>query len=309
VFVATIPHVQRYTIRDFQQEFPDDETCLEWLKNRLYPNGIECPKCQRVTRHHRVMARKSYSCQNCGHHVHPTAGTIFHKSSTPLTLWFYAIFLMSQTRCGISAKQLQRELGVTYKTAWRMFNKIRTLLADDRDSLGGEGSTVEMDETFIGGKPSKFKKGRAGRPTMTSSRKTPVFGIVERSGKIMATVVPDARADTLMPIVRKYVLPKTMIYTDDWHAYWKVGKYGYGHERINHSQNIYVSGAVHTNTIEGFFALAKNGIRGVYHSVSRKHLQSYLNEYVFRYNHREDPVPMFKLVLSPIRHLPVESPA
>src|SRR5574337_1034275 len=122
--------MKRYTISDFRQQFPDDAACLDWLRGYLYPDGITCPKCQRVTKHHRVASRRSYSCQECGHHVHPTAGTIYHKSPTPLTSWFYAIYLMASTRCGISAKQLERQLGVTYKTAWRMFKQIRSMMTD-----------------------------------------------------------------------------------------------------------------------------------------------------------------------------------
>ena len=109
--------MRSYTIRDLQRDFPNDEACLEWLLNHLYPDGIFCEKCQKKTKHYRIASRKSYSCDLCGNHVHPTAGTIFHKSRTPLTLWFHAIFMMASTRCGISAKQVQRETGVTYKTA------------------------------------------------------------------------------------------------------------------------------------------------------------------------------------------------
>lgn len=130
----------RYTIKDLQRDFPDDETCIEWLKNRRWPNGIVCKVCGKVTKHHFVESRKSYSCQECGHHVHPTADTIFHKSSTRLTLWFHAVFRMAQTRGGISAKQLGRELGVTYKTAWRMFTLIRAHLDDQSDLFCGEGT-------------------------------------------------------------------------------------------------------------------------------------------------------------------------
>ncbi len=114
--------MERYTIKDFRKQFPDDDACLVWLKQYLFPQGITCKVCQKITKHHKVAKRKSYSCDRCGHHVHPTAGTIYHKSSTPLTDWFYAVYLMASTRCGISAKQLERELGVTYKTAWRMFH-------------------------------------------------------------------------------------------------------------------------------------------------------------------------------------------
>jgi transposase-like protein len=130
---------QPYTINDFLTDFPDDKTCLEWLKNDRWPDGIECKQCGKVTKHHLIASRRSYSCQNCGHHVHPTANTIFHKSSTPLTLWFYAIFRMTQTRGTISAKQLERELGVTYKTAWRMAKLIRSQL-EEGDSLFGDAS-------------------------------------------------------------------------------------------------------------------------------------------------------------------------
>jgi transposase len=127
----------KYTITDFRGDFPDDNACLEWLKDYLYPEGIFCPIDKKITPHHRMKTRKSYSCELCGHHVHPTADTIFHKSRTPLTLWFYAIYLMASTRAGISAKQLERELGVTYKTAWRMFHQIRKMMSDDSGPLSG----------------------------------------------------------------------------------------------------------------------------------------------------------------------------
>src|SRR5438132_2627426 len=144
----------RYSRVEFARDFPDDDTCLKWLKNELYPNGIFCKNCDRVTSHYRVKSRASYSCQTCGNHVHPTAGTIFHKSSTSLHLWFQGIYLMSSTRCGISAKQLGREVGVNYKTALRMFRKIRELLAADVESLSG---IVEVDETY-------FTRSRRNRP-------------------------------------------------------------------------------------------------------------------------------------------------
>jgi len=290
----SLSNAQRYTVKDFHAEFPDDETCLEWLKESLYPDGIHCAKCERVTKHHRVMSRKSYSCQNCGHHVHPTADTIFHKSSTPLTTWFHAIFLMSQSRCGISAMELMRQTGVTYKTAWRMFNRIRNMLLDENETLPPLHTEVEADETFLGG---KYRHRRVGHPGQDSDL-TPVFGLVQRGGKVVARVVPDTRQDTLMPIVRSFVMPSTLIFTDESSSY-PVGlrKGGYGHKRIRHSARIYVKGNVHTQTIEGFFGNVKNGIRGNYHSVSRKWLQGYLNEYAYRYNHRDDAAPMFKLFL------------
>jgi transposase len=158
--------MQRYTIRDFNRDYPDDAACLEALRQRRYPDGGTCEKCGRVTRYHRDADRQSYSCQWCGHHVHPTAGTILHKSTTPLKLWFYAVFLMAQTHCGMSAKQLERELGVTYKTAWRMLHQIRSMLYED-DGLPLSG-TVEMDETYVGGRPDE------------DSHRMPVFEMAQR---------------------------------------------------------------------------------------------------------------------------------
>jgi transposase len=298
---SSVPKSQRYTRKDFLAEFPNDDACLEWLKNRIYPDGIHCPKCDRVTKHHRVTGRKSYSCQFCGHHVHPTAGTIFHKSSTSLQDWFHAIFLMSQTRCGISAKQLQREIGVTYKTAWRMFHQIRKLLAEEDGPAGGSGAPVEVDEMYVGGKTTRLgKKPKPGRPTK-DSHKTAVLGVVERGGRVRATIVPDTSTATLMPLVKEYVLPTSVVYTDEWRSYLQLGKMGYTHSRVNHGAKVYVDGDVHTQTIEGFWSLVKNGLRGVYHSVGKQHLQSYLDEYAFRYNHRDDQEPMFKIVMGSIQ--------
>jgi transposase len=281
-----------YTIRDFERDFPTEETCLDWLRDFLYPEGIFCKLCQAITKHHRVKSRMSYSCDRCGHHEHPMANTIFMDTRTSLRSWFHAIFLMASTRCGISAKQLQRETGVSYKTAWRMFHKIRSLLVEDTGMLGGE---VEIDEAYVGGR----QRGGDGRPARNSN-KTPVVGLVQRGGKITAHVTTDVRRSTIMPIIEAKVLPASMIYTDDYKVYNPLADKGFGHSRINHSAKVYVVGDIHTNTIEGFWSLLKNGIRGVYHSVSAKHLQSYVDEYTFRYNHRKDEAPMFASMVSRI---------
>jgi transposase len=288
------PKMKPYTLKDFQRQFPDDTTCLEWLRNYLYPEGMYCEKCEALTKHHRVKSRPSYSCDHCGHHVHPTAGTIFHKSPTPLTTWFYAIYLMAQTRCGISAKQIQRETGVTYKTAWRMFKQIRSML-EDNEPIGGKGRGVETDEMYYGG----YRKGGGGRQLRGDKGepvKTPVLGMVERKGRVIARTVRDTRSATLLENMREYILPKSSVFTDEYLSYdglTRVQDRGYTHRRINHSTNVYVMGDIHTNTIEGFWSLVKNGLRGVYHSVGSHYLQTYLNEYSFRYNRRFDEQPMF----------------
>jgi len=296
-----------YTIMDFMRDYPDDATCLDYLWRKLHSEDGEtanCPKCGKARKFHRVKSRPSYSCDTCGHHIHPTAGTIFHKSSTSLHLWFHAVFLMAQTRCGISAKQLERELGVTYKTAWRMFNKIRSMLTQGDDPLSGE---VEIDETFIGGKPRKGQirtdagsKARMQDVRAFTENKAKVMGAVERGGRLSATIVPDRKASTLVPATKARVLPASVVYTDEFKSYRTLEREGYIHRRVNHSERVYVDGDVHTQTIEGFWALLKNGLIGVYHGVSTQHLQSYLDEYVWRYNHRDDPRPMFLTILDQV---------
>lgn len=288
----------RYKLMDFMREFPDDEACLTWLwRTRHAPDGehATCPKCRTTTafrRYHTTQRRQAWTCTSCGQHVHPTAGTIFEKSSTALHLWFYGIYLMTSTRCGISAKQLERELGVGYKTAWRMFHLIRSLLAEDVTALSG---TVEVDETWVGGKTRVHRSDRAEAARHRADSKVRVVGMVERGGRVRATVSPNG---PLIGNVVEHVLPKTNVYTDEAKAYRGLRKRGYEHERVHHTAKIYVSGTVHTNTIEGFWSLVKRGISGVYHAVSAKYLQMYLDEYVYRYNHRHDERDLFTQVIS-----------
>jgi len=278
----------KFTRLDLQREFPDDAVCLDYLVGKLYPDGIYCPNCKKVTKHHRMASRPAYACQFCGHQEHPMKGTIFEGSSTSLGLWFQAIYLMSSTRCGISAKQLEREIGVSYPTALRMFRQIRSLLGADNEFLSG---TVEMDEAYFGGKDKwkhESKKPHAGRGPVS---KTTVFGMAQRSasgntGRVVVRVADGSGADDLLPYAVTKVLPESTVYTDEAQAYNALGQKGYAHDRVNHSQKIYVSGDVHTNTIEGFWATVKRGIGGTYHSVSTTYLQSYLDEYAFRYNNR-----------------------
>ncbi len=266
----------KYTIRDLQGDFPDDNACLEWLVGYLYPEGITCKNCERVTPHHRMKTRRSYSCEVCGHHVHPTANTIFHKSSTPLTSWFYAIYLMSATRAGISAKQLERELGVTYKTAWRMFHQIRKMMADDDDKLSGE---VEVDEMYIHPNPQR-------RSTALANNSHVVFGMVERGGRAKVRHVKSSGQRVLVPQVVENVKGASQIYSDEWRAYGKLAVWGYKHNSIKHSANRYVDGRVHTQNVENLWSHMKRGIKGVYRHIDPKYIQAYADEYAFRYSHR-----------------------
>src|SRR5258708_5023319 len=205
----TIPKHLRLTINDFNERFPDDDASLEELKEIPFPHGVtRCEKCEQERKHHRIAGRPVYGCGYCGTQVSPMAGTIFEKSTTSLRLWFYAMYLMASTRCGISAKQIQRETGVTYKTAWRMFKQIRQLLAEDEPLEGP--TTVEVDEMYHGGR----RKGGSGRFLSGDRAKTAVLGIVERStekrvGRVKAMTVADVKGKTLRGKVREYVMPKS----------------------------------------------------------------------------------------------------
>jgi transposase-like protein len=290
-----------YSLMEYMQRFPDDDACLDYLwRTRFSEDGehADCPKCKRHTTFKRYETKQrrggSWTCTGCGHHVSVTAGTIFEGSSTSLHLWFYAMFLMASTRCGISAKQLERELGVTYKTAWRMFNKIRNeLMADDDEPLTGN---VEIDETGVHGRPRgpKMTKQEA---AVWRERQVSVLGMVERGGRLKLRVIESRRGEPLSGAVRANVNPSSIIFTDDWMAYKPLGREYLGHSVINHSAGVYVRGDIHTNSIEGAFGNLKTGMRGAYKKVSRKWLQSYLDEYSWRYNARLERGAMFEQLL------------
>lgn len=293
----------QYSLMEFTRDFPDDETCLRWLWTTRYtPDGTHahCPRCdaeRAFQRYETKQQRQSWTCTTCSLHIHPTAGTIFHKSSTALHLWFYAMYLMTSTRCGISAKQLERELGVTYKTAWRMFTLIRNELMTQEPDPPLSG-TVEMDEMYVAGKPrakdraefAKAENVRSAALKWSDRTKTQVWGAVERQGRVAAHVIPSRQKPTLMRNVRSLVDPNATIYTDSAHAYSKLPQ---RHDTVDHHAKVYVSGDVHTQTIDGFWSLVKRGISGTHHDVSPKWLQGYLNEYVWRYNRRDSGRAMF----------------
>jgi transposase-like protein len=284
---------------EFMANFPDDKACLDWLwRTRFSEDGEHavCPDCKVVRlfkRYATTQRRQSWDCTACGHHIHPTAGTIFEGSATSLHLWFYACYLITSTRCGISAKQLERELGVTYKTAWRMFNRIRnTAMSSEAIVLDG---AVEMDETYMSPKRRlSDPPGQSGR----SLRERVVMGAVERHGRVVAKHVGAGDRINAERIAKTHILPSSIICTDSYGIYKNFeGEFCRTHERINHSASVYVDGDVHTQTIEGFWSLVKRGIHGVYHSVSAKWLQSYLDEYAWRYNHRDDSRSQFETLL------------
>ncbi len=279
------------TIQDFYQRFPTDDACLAHLFLVRFGKEPSCPKCGEIGKLKKLSKMPAYTC-NCGHHVHPMEGTLFERSHTPLQKWFYAMYLFTTSRHGVPAKELQRQLGVTYKTAWRMAHQIRKYMAsvDGDPSLGGH---VEADETYIGGRRAGGKRGR-GAPG-----KTVVFGMVERGGDVMTRVVPNVRKATLERHILENIRGGATVSTDELTSYGKIARFGYDHGTVNHSADQWVDGIHHTNSIEGFWSQIKRSIRGTHIHVSRKHLSKYLGEFEFRYNMRKQPEMMFpRLLLS-----------
>lgn len=292
------------TTAQFFRHFPDDESCLSHLFEVRFGQGHVCPSCQRSSRWHRIKAERAYSCQWCGHHLHPTVGTPFEQTRTPLQLWFYAIHLFTTTRHGVSAKELQRQLGVTYKTAWRMAGLIRQHMADvDGDApVGGAGAHVEIDETLMGG----VKKGTHNRG---AAAKTVVVGAMERGGEIVTAVVPNQRKATLEPFVANNVEPGSLVSTDELASYRGLALAGYTHATVNHGLGEYarydyrLKANVSVNGIEGFWRHLKCSIQGTHTSVSPKYLGRYVKEFEYRFNRRHDPASMLPELLSTFRPL------
>ena len=279
------------TVLQFIKKFPNDDVCLEHLMRQRYGFKRICGGCGKTSIFHRVKTRRVYNCQWCGYQISPCVGTPMARSRTPLVSWFYAIYLFTTSRHGVAAKELERQLGVTYKTAWRMAQEIRKYMArvDGETPLGG---VVEADETYIGGRTTGGKRGR-GAPN-----KTVVFGMLERDGDVMANVVPNVQKKTLQPIIKENVVKDSTVHTDELKSYSGLSKAGFDHETVNHGAGQYVDGDSHVNGIEGFWARLKLSIRGTHVHVSGKHLQKYVKEFEYRYNRRKQPDRMLADLLS-----------
>ena len=273
------------TLRQFQAQFPSENACLDHLMRTRYGARHACEKCGKDAKFYRVKARKVYSCEFCGYQIAPMAGTPFERTRTPLMDWFYVIFLFTASRNGVAAKEVERQLGVTYKTAWRMCHEIRKYMGalDSDDPLGGIGETVEIDETLIGGSVSGMGSGYKGN-------KTCVVGMLERNGELITRVVTSRTKQAMQGVILGHVLQGTTINTDEFGGYKDIDKSGYRHVRVNHSKGQYAtkSGAG-VNAIEGFWAQLKRGINGTHIHVSGKHLPKYLGEFEYRYNMRHVP--------------------
>ncbi|MEP7222425.1 MAG: IS1595 family transposase [Novosphingobium sp.] len=282
------------TIREFFKQFPDDEACLSHLFEVRFGQGYACPSCERPSNWYRIKAERAYSCQWCGHHLHPTVGTPFEQTRTPLQLWFYAIFLFTTTRNGVAAKELQRQLGVTYKTAWRMAGLIREHMADvDGDVLlGGEGQVVEIDETLIGGSVEGKGSGYKGN-------KHVVVGLLERGGEVVTKVVTSRHREPMERLVLDHVYQGTTVATDEFGSYRRLDTLGFNHVTVRHNKGQYTThngGGV--NGIESFWGQLKRSISGTHVHVSGKHLWKYAKEAEYRFNRRDTPSLMLPELLS-----------
>jgi transposase len=273
------------TLRQFLDQFPTEEICLDHLMRTRFGIEHECASCGREAKFHRVAKRRSYACHWCGYQVYPCAGTPFDRTRTPLRDWFHVMFLFTTTRNGVAAKEVERQLGVTYKTAWRMCHQIREYMGslDSDDPLGGPGSTVEIDETLIGGSVSGKGSGYKGN-------KTCVVGMLERGGELVTRVAGRRTKEAMHGLILSHVLPGTTVNTDEFGGYKDIAHSGYRHVKVNHSAGQYATReGAGVNAIEGFWAALKRGINGTHIHVSGKHLPKYLGEFEYRWNMRQVP--------------------
>ncbi|MDP6516765.1 MAG: IS1595 family transposase [Alphaproteobacteria bacterium] len=279
------------TVQDFFKAFPDDDACLDYLMKLRHGETLECPKCEKHGKFHRIRRHPAYECAWCGYEIYPMVGTMFHRSHVPLQKWFYAMYLFTTTRHGVPAKEIQRQIGVSYPTAFRMAHKIREYMGtvDGEPPLTGH---VEVDETYVGGKrPGKRGRGAAG--------KSVVFGILERAGgEVFTKVVPDASRKSLVPEITRQVPKGTRISSDEWAPYRVLSALGYEHSVVDHGAKQWAQGDTHVNTLEAFWSMLKRSIRGTHIHVSRQHLPKYLGEFEFRYNLRKRPEQMFSRLLA-----------
>lgn len=282
-------HPKLPTMRQFMDRFPTDESCLDHLMETRYGKRHTCAKCGKEANFHRVKARRCYECDFCGYQVYPTAGTPFENTRTPLRDWFLVMFMFCASRNGVSAKEVQRTIGVTYKTAWRMCNLIRQYMGyvDGDNPLGGpDGGVVEADKAFFGGHD---KRGE--------DDKTIVLGMIERGGDVVTRILPDRRENTVVPHFHEWVKPGSRVATDEERSFRNLVEYGYLHGTVKHREGEYVNGPIHTNNVEAFWGHVKRSIKGTYVNVSPKWLQTYLWEFEYRQNLRKQPHVMLELLL------------
>jgi transposase len=288
----------KYTINEFRKEYPTDDVCLDAIFKLRYSAMPCCPQCQQETTFKRIVGRRCYQCsdKDCQYQLYPTAGTVFEKTRVSLVNWFYVIYLMTSTRNGVSAKEIERQIGVTYKCAWRMGHQIRLLMASGTNLLSG---VVEVDEAYIGGmiKNKHAKKQAEILATGRGKDKTPIVTMVQRNGEVRSFVVDNVGSGNMYSIITGNVAKGSRLLTDGFNSYKWVGMQ-YQHEPVKHNDNRVTFGDKHTNSVEGFFSHLKRTIRGTHIHVGNGHLQKYADECSFKYSHRHEGQMMFKTILN-----------
>ena len=275
---------------EVSQRFATEEACIDHFERIRWPEGLRCIRCgeRRVfkfdTKGKTDKPRHLYECVDCRYQFSVTTGTIFHDSHTPLTKWFLAIYMICSAKKGVSAKQLQRDLKVTYKTAWYMAHRVRLAMKEDEAFCEKFGGIVEVDETYIGGRT----KGRTGRG---AGNKIPVVGMKERtSGKVRLKALKDVSQSSLAAFIRQHAKPRTTVYTDEFASYEWIDSSEFAHDAVKHSETYVKYGPIgqqiHTNGVEGVWSLFKRGIVGQFHKISEKYLPLYLDEFAYRFNNR-----------------------
>ena len=274
------------------KQFGDDEKCRQYLEALRWPKGVKCPRCEseKIAR----LTSGPFECGSCGYQFSVTVGTIFQDSHLPLSKWFMAVYLIAESKKGLSANQLKRMLDVSYKTAWYLCHRIRKAMQDESAEL--LRGIVEADETFIGGKSRNMHEADKRRRSIggrgNADHMTMVLGAIERGGDVRLKVEHRKKADnkTLRAFLETVVDGDAeAIMTDEWMGYHGIEDHNTRHEVVRHKADEYVRGQVHTNTVEGVWSLFKRSIVGSYHQLSAKHLQAYLDEMAFRFNNRENP--------------------
>jgi transposase-like protein len=282
------------TLRQFLEQFQTEDSCLDHLFQVRYGHDFKCPKCERPAKYSRVRGRRAYQCNWCANQLYPTAGTPFDRTRTSLRDWFTVMFLFCTSRHGVAAKEVQRQIGVTYKTAWRMCHEIRKYMAqvDGDDRVGGHFHTVEVDETLVGGEAVGKGKGYKGNKTL-------VVGLLQRGGDIVTRVTTNARRHTLHGLILEHVRGGSTICTDEAYAYQGISERGFRHLTVNHGAEEYArkSDGAGVNAIEGFWSHLKRSISGTHIHVSGKHLAKYLGEFEYRWNMRAVPHLMLDRLL------------
>jgi transposase len=258
----------KYTFKQFQEEYPNDAACLARIMETQYGGDVtECQVCQRRTKFHPMGKRRAYACQDCGHHIYPCAGTIFHKSSTKLSIWFFAMYLMTSTRHGVAAKEIQRQTGVTYKCAWRICHELRKLIAAADANRGGPLSGyVEVDERILGGRPPREQK---------YENKTAIMGLVERGGRIIAGPVPDQTNYTLEGI--ENLVEGSTISTDELRSYSDLGRTFMGQSIV--AQKNTLRDIHHVSALESHWSLFQRAVKETHVHISSKHAWKYVSEF------------------------------